>query len=369
MTTETTKVPYTQSAASLEVPPPYRFPGVSAYAFVWEAQMEPIQAFCDKFLNLGTCEQRGFVYKPAPFWPFTMLLFIDYPHMISTCPKPGEEMAYGDRGYVKQTEVLVALPVVRTGVTNKTRLLDAEFEWGLPFIVVADAMSAVSGREMVGLPKLLATIQVNEVPGSFTGTVDMLGWPDDDPDTMQQTMPFLTVTALPSLSSRRLPKDRESPWTALPGRLGGLLVEGLALTREIADAASLGMMPMAMQMVSLRQYRDALCVEKAVYQDLVTCRFTYMNIRNLQFYNEKYVTIDFNNVGSFSEIIRSFLVVKGKCPAKFSPTAAFRFDADMDFDDMRTVRSVARDDHSAKQDGDATSAWVRAWQGFWPPRS
>ena len=362
-------LPYTQSAASLEVPPPYNFPGVSAYAFVWDAEIERIQAFCDTFLNLRKPEELGFVYRPATFWPYTLLLFINYPYMFSTCPAPKDEIAYADRGYVSQTEVFVAFPVVREGVTDQTRLADTEMEWCLPFIAVANGMSAACGREMVGLPKLLAEIEANEVPGAFTGTVKMLRWPDNGQPAQHEMASFLTVKVQPCLAYKGLIKDRQSPWTVLPGRLGGMLMEGLALTREMADVASLGMAPLAMRTVSLRQYRDAGELETAVYQAIVTCRFSYANIRNFQFYNETEVTIAFNGEGSFSDIVRSFH--KGPDGAKYAPEpkAAFRFDADMAFDDMRTVHTFASEGYEAgAREGDARSSWARAWEGFWPPK-
>ena len=54
MITDATGIPYVQSSASLQVPPPYHFPGVTVNAFVWEASMARVQAYCDTFFNLGS---------------------------------------------------------------------------------------------------------------------------------------------------------------------------------------------------------------------------------------------------------------------------------------------------------------------------
>jgi hypothetical protein len=81
-------IPYVQSAASQEVPPPYHFPGVTVNAFVCEARMEESQAWCDKFFNLGDPAARGFRYAPAALWPYALLLCIDYPVMISASRTP-----------------------------------------------------------------------------------------------------------------------------------------------------------------------------------------------------------------------------------------------------------------------------------------
>ncbi|HEX3406789.1 MAG TPA: hypothetical protein VHS81_06090 [Caulobacteraceae bacterium] len=151
-------IPYVQSVASQEVPPPYHFPGVTVNVFVWQTAMAPIQAYCDRYFNLGPAEERGFVYKPAAFWPYATLLFLDYPVMISAGRTPqnvGKEVPYSDRGIISQTEVFIALPVVRYGIGPARLALESTLEWALPFIVVGNPMSCVCGREMLGMGKLL----------------------------------------------------------------------------------------------------------------------------------------------------------------------------------------------------------------------
>ena len=71
-------IPYTQSVASQEVPPPYHFPGVTVNGFVWEAHLDRVQQYCDTFLNLGDERDRGFSYGPAPAWPYAVMLVLDY---------------------------------------------------------------------------------------------------------------------------------------------------------------------------------------------------------------------------------------------------------------------------------------------------
>ena len=171
--------PYVQSVGSLDVPPPYQFPGVTVHAFVWETEMAPIQAYCDTVLNLGEDDAaRGFVYRPAANWPYALLLFLDYPEMISTCPAVDGEVPYADRGVISQKEVFVVVPVVRTGSTASAWFSQTVIEWALPFIVVDNPMSAVCGREMLGLEKLLASIEmgVGATQGSFKGGVRLPGW-------------------------------------------------------------------------------------------------------------------------------------------------------------------------------------------------
>ena len=147
-------IPYTQSVASQEVPPSYHFPGVTVNGFVWEAHLDRVQEYCDTFLNLGDEKDRGFSYGPAPTWPYAVMLFIDYPVMISAARAPENILhatPYSDRGIVSQREVFVALPVFRRGIGPGKLIADSTLEWALPFIVVNEPSSAVCGREMLGL--------------------------------------------------------------------------------------------------------------------------------------------------------------------------------------------------------------------------
>src|SRR5678815_1944693 len=119
-------IPYTQSTASQEVPPPYHFPGVTLNAFVWEVDIAKVQAHCDRYLNLGDPKTRGFTYIPAATWPYAQLMLVDYPVMISAGPEHvGHEVPYSDRGVVSQQEVFIALPVIRVGTAPGTLITNS----------------------------------------------------------------------------------------------------------------------------------------------------------------------------------------------------------------------------------------------------
>ena len=376
-------IPYVQSVASQDVPPPYQFPGVTVNAFVWELDIAPIQAYCDRYFNLGTPRERGFVYRPAAFWPYATLLFIDYPVMISSA-RPAEdgtgpEPPYSNRGIISQREVFVAIPVARYGLTAGAMIQDSTLEWTLPFIVVGNPMSAVCGREMLGMGKLLADIVMEEAafPDSFAGRVKLPGWRVLQPGHLQETMTLVEVTTAPALPTFRGSPEDSSPFTLLQSREGGWLMDSLASIADFIDTASIGMAPTAMRTVTLKQFRDAAKPGKAIYQALVSCRSKYSNITNFKFYNENDVEISFNDTGSFGEILRVFLGLPPGDPTglrfSFQPKAAYRFNADINFDEMRTIYTfpVDRGDGLPPVEAtrDLTSRWFRPWRGFFglPP--
>ena len=101
-------IPYVQFRNSLDIPPPYSMPGVTVHAFVWDAPVRAIQAYCDRYFNLGEAADRGWAYGPAAIWPYVMLLVIDYPVMsYAGQPVPESdpgEVPLGNRGPAKRLQ-------------------------------------------------------------------------------------------------------------------------------------------------------------------------------------------------------------------------------------------------------------------------
>jgi hypothetical protein len=272
---------------------------------------------------------------------------------------------------MSQHEVFVALPLLRHGTTPATMLLDATVEWALPFIVVENPMSAVCGREMLGLEKLQGDINlgVAEFPGSFRGEVVLPGWPSLEPDVIQQPMTFLEVTTGPVTPTFRGSPSEDSLWTLLRSRTAGEAIGALSTAADFVDQVSDGVIPTAMQVVTLKQIRDAGSPDRAVFQSLVTCRAKYSNITNFHFYNEQDVAITFHTEGSFAEVAHVFL---GTDKMKtFKPKAAYRFGADIDFDSMRTLYNFPIDRGRGlaptPASGDMLAPWLRPLRGFFSP--
>ena len=369
---------YIQSAASQEVPPPYHFPGVTVNAFVCEACLPEVQAYCDRFFNLGEPEARGFRYAAAALWPYALLLLIDYPVMISTFPEPeklGSETPYSDRGVISQREVFIAVPVIRIGTAPGTLLANSTLEWVLPFITVGNPMSAVCGREMLGLEKLRAEIDFGEsrFPQSFRGRVKLPGWPPPtNADKIQRMLPFLDVDTGPVIPTFRGKPRAASLWTLFRSRYASDLIDALGSATRLVDSTTAGIFPTSMQTVSLKQFRDALQPHRALYQALISCRTFYENFSNFRFYKEGDVVIRFHRQGSFQEVFRLIETRSdGGEAAEAAALAAYTFNADIGFDDMRTLHTFPIDGGkglpATPASSDLTAPWLRPWKGFFGP--
>lgn len=367
-------IPYVQSVGDQDVPPPYHFPGVTVYAFAFPVQMEPVRRYCRDYLNIGSQDERGFVYKPAAMWPYAMLLIIDYPVMVSSMrglQNMGGLMPYQCRGMIAQREALVAIPVVRYGVGPLRLALASAVDWAVPFIAVANPMSAVCGREMVGLPKLLGDIDFNKgrLPGSFHATVRLPGWAANRAEVLQEMLTLLEVDTDPPLPTFWGKPPQTSMWSLFQSSEAAWGIEELGSASNYVEKASLGMFPTAMRTVSLKQFRDAKHPDQAVYQALVTCRSRYGRLSNFKFYNEKDVKIVFHCEGSLAEAIRYFLEIpKDGTSINVDPIAAYTFNADLDFEDMRRIYRFPIDAMNGAPatsvERDVVAPWFRPWRGF-----
>ena len=394
MTKSTRPIPFTQSVASQQVPPPYFFPNVTVNAFVMEVPMGAVQDHCDRFFNLGSEKDRGFIYKPAAFWPYATLMFLEYPVMISSGLPPAEyrppplsdhepkrsdtgDVPYSDRGTVSQTEVFVALPVMRYGTTPGKLIGETALETALPLIAVNDPSSCVCGREMLGLGKLLADISTAEGPfrDSFQGAVKLPGWSSPEPGAQMEMLPFVEVSTGPALPTfRTTGGPQRSLATLFQSREASRIIGSLESIANFIDSASIGLIPTAMRTIGLKQYRDAVNPEAAVYQALVTCRSHYSNVRGFRFYDEKDVSISFNDTGNFNDALRSFMEVDSIATnkaKKVTPKAAFKFMADIDYDHMRVTHRFPIDRGDGlpptSPSSDLAADWLRPWKGFFGP--
>lgn len=408
------RIGYVHSLASQQVPPPYFMPNVTVHGFVWDVRLDEVQAHCDRTFNLGSAQARGFTYRPFPLWPYALMLCIDYPVMISCEPESrrgeryrgpplempprlvpgfwdrrrrGPPLEYGSRGFVSQREVFIAIPIVRYGESGLGRLTNTALEWTLPFIVVQNPMSAICGREMLGLEKLLADVDFGraESPQSFRADVALRGWAEQN-----RSLPVLTVKTGQRLPSPRGAPQRTSTYSLFQTRGARTSLEWISTAADFVESISEGLAPTTMRTVALKQIRDADCPQRALYQAIVGCRTNYSNVDRLRFFHEGDVEITFHShrtpkttkaAAEPRQGLRQLLQLvspsplpeQEEAPVPIRPRAAFTFNADIDFDDMRTLHTFdtrkRSGDPVTEKVGDLAAPWARPWRGLFSRES
>jgi hypothetical protein len=130
---------------TLVVTPPFNFPGVTARVFPLRASMNILRDFCRRYLNVAP---EVCVFQPH--LPYVFLVVLDYGRMAV------EEF---NLGWVSQREVFFGVPLAMWSRDSAGRLVFEKWVLNAPFILVDNASSLTTGREVYGWPKVLATMR------------------------------------------------------------------------------------------------------------------------------------------------------------------------------------------------------------------
>jgi hypothetical protein len=145
-------IPFEPTIAGSQAPPPYECTGVKAFGFPLLADAPPLQALCDQFLSIAP-PSAGISFEPIQVAPNTCSITLEALDYESLRPTTSP---WVDLGETPQRELLFAVPVVR-----KQNGVPVEAGVFIPYIFVDDLGSALTGREVLGLPKVLARFSLD----------------------------------------------------------------------------------------------------------------------------------------------------------------------------------------------------------------
>ena len=265
-------------------PPPYRFDDVGIQMFHVAADGAKLDALCDVFLNT-IAVQNNLPYRIHPLNGsapgIVNVELLRYGRMYSTAP--GHEQM----GYSSQNELLFSIPVVLTNLFG----IPLAVGMFVPQICVDQAFSMITGREVVGFPKVAGEFvlpnELWKVDGCVVSTLAA------DPYSASSHIDFkpLLETRLatfaplaPSSSAFRaarvdpddnaqLPDEEARPlWPFGPidelyGRRDSPYAVDERVLNLLTQSAGIGLTS-----YSFKQFRDAELPDKACYQALVEGR-------------------------------------------------------------------------------------------------
>lgn len=258
--------PYLYQNGDPALPPPFSFPGLQTQGFPLKANLADLEALVNRFLNIAPLEEMGFAF--APMAPLVYLTLNTYPKMISEPPP------FDDMGFTSQRELQVGIPVVLFEPSGGL-LVPQEIGLFSAWLVVDNPWSVITGREVLGFPKVLGWFQLpDDFPNPYPSSVETLVFPQFSPETPLTRELLLEVR---SVLEGELP-DEMQEWQQRyaddPGRVGPLgpvdylygpeapfaveeeiwkLIEGATAEWRIRD-------------YQLKQFRDAAEPERACYQ-------------------------------------------------------------------------------------------------------
>jgi hypothetical protein len=242
------------------IPPPYSFPGVTIQSFRLAAQITQLQALCDRYLNIGSLQDRGFEYRA--FLPFVDLEFLIYPRMQYGLPP------FSGWGSAKQEELYFKVFVAKFVLVGGILLPAPAITCFFPYIFVNNAWSLIAGREVIGFPKLLGEFHHgNAAANPYPITAATLAIDAFGPNAVLQPRIFVTIDQ----ATGPAPPMRGT-WTISSGDLAGLdsaLQAALAFVEEVD--------PGLFQTVHLKQLRDPGAPDAACYQAIVEGKYMMSN--------------------------------------------------------------------------------------------
>ncbi|HEY2292823.1 MAG TPA: hypothetical protein VGM86_19145, partial [Thermoanaerobaculia bacterium] len=274
--------------AAILVPPPFAFPGTCAHFFPLAANMDRLRSFCDQYLNVGPPEVA--VFRPA--LPYVLLAVLDYGQMA---------LEAENLGWVAQHEIYFGIPLEKWRL-HRGRMTFEGWLLNTPFIFVDNASSLTTGREVYGWNKTLVSLRprlqgwlVDPRKSVRFLTVNVRGYGPRDAETVRLLEVNQKLGQNPSFAPADL--ARVDPFRGLSDLASGALLAAGNLMDLLLHPPLAGFAPRGgyrkdepqallaglsqlcgflrnpgMDVVTLKQFRDARNTNNICYQALVESR-------------------------------------------------------------------------------------------------
>jgi hypothetical protein len=260
-----TQPDYIARGGDLVMSPPLELRGATMYSFLVAADLGALTTMIDAQLNAVTAA-GGTVYKPL--LPMAAIVCADITNSFSTTPPDSE------KGWMSERDFGVWIPVV-AGTMSGGSWKPGRIGWYLPYVFVDNVAAMVTGREVFGFFKQMATLSMPPTPSSpGMFAIDALVIPKYAPSSQAEVLRLLTMTSTESTASppgawTGVRDAADAIWSGLErvffDRASDLPVSAWDLIKNLLEDLVTGDVPM----VFLKQFRDAADPTKACYQAVI----------------------------------------------------------------------------------------------------
>lgn len=185
--------------------PPCHFTGMNTQFFPLRANLDTLQQFCNRYVNIMPHELGWF----RVVMPYAYFAVIDYGKMAAMG---------GNTGWLSQHEVMFTIPVEWYCLQDGEWVFQ-DWCWLTPFIFVDSETSMTLGRTVWGWPKSLIQVVPNQAValGSPTGNSPLLRmasavFPKAYAGAKQEMRIFLEINRAPTPSFVRVPPSADNPF-------------------------------------------------------------------------------------------------------------------------------------------------------------
>ena len=265
-------IQFIQRSDDPEIPPPYKFPGVTIMSFRLPAKQANLQKLCDDMLNIGSHADRGFEYRA--FTDFVDMEILTYPKMMF------DEEPFSGWGYASQQEIYFRFYVWKFSLIWGVSFPEPLPEFFFPFIFVDNPWSMTSGRNVIGFPKVMAKFDPTPVLGlnPLRFSVSAMVMKTHSPQTKLDWAPFVEIEPSSAVTAQTQTPQGAWPWAGLGAAADAAL--GSLTSDPYLDAnlqTLLEDFPEFFTSVQLKQFRDL--PTNACFQAVVNTPFMPENVK------------------------------------------------------------------------------------------
>lgn len=256
------KLPFYYLNGSMDFPAPFLLQGARFNSFLYTVDSSKLQEVCDHWFNIPS---GGEVYY-QPLLPVVLVTFADY-------KRSGPDVKpYKEWGYVAYREVIFSIFVVRLKKENDVWLADHVGAL-VPYIFVDNPLVMAAGREVYGMPKMMANIHLPEKTDAVTPEyrIEALSTTHLNPNQPFHTIPLAGIKQKegnPHEEASHRWRDRQTAFEELKKLIFGgdhITLPDLNLLIEIGEVFGEQKLPFS----SLRQLRNINSSHTAAYQSII----------------------------------------------------------------------------------------------------
>jgi hypothetical protein len=233
---------------------PLKISGVTSWGFLLKADAATLQAFVDEQLNQVSGGAVTYSVVSILGQAYLFHAWLNAQHCTST-----SEVI----GWLPDREAAFLVPLLQ----HRAGQILPQLKMWVPYLLIDQQSGMVTGREVWGYRKSLATINVPAQPAGATGfSADTTIFRRFSPDTQGEVATLLRVTSITTVSA---PSTWGSVQAAVNEILDKLGDAGFAIAQMAGQALAQFFGEPRLNVINLKQFRDAVDSTRACYQALV----------------------------------------------------------------------------------------------------
>lgn len=271
---------YIERGGEQSLVPPGMLTSTQFYIFVLRADKEKLQAMADKLFN----EPSGGKVDYRALSDYVVLMFTHVDDLSS---------AQASQGWISYHDIALWVPYVAVEKKLGVEIADRVVMYP-PYIFVDNGATMVTGREVFGLPKQMASCWMPQNP-NYIGelTTDVMGFTPNS--ATKQNNPTRLWTVERQASGTTSDSDTDQAHNSLKDVLNTVSRKMKAKAPDFASHLAIPNIPKiigelvtGVPALGLKQFRDATQVDKACFQAIIEAPLINKKFRGVKFLNDGY---------------------------------------------------------------------------------